>query len=75
VLEQAGLSRRVTAVVPTYAAAAFRILSTDLTGLIAGFAARPMAAVADLHAFRIPAHRWLRARVRDIVTAESGGAR
>ena len=95
VLAQAGLSRRVTAIVPSYAAAAFLILATDLTGLIAGFAARPIAAASGAHAYRIPAplppvriaaawharfdsdpaHRWLRALLRDVAQQLAGAGR
>ena len=55
VLEKAGLSRRVTVIAPTYAAAAFLILSTDLTGILAGSAARQLAAATNLVTYPIPA--------------------
>ncbi|HEY1620281.1 MAG TPA: LysR family transcriptional regulator [Streptosporangiaceae bacterium] len=55
VLRQAGLTRRVAAVVPSYLTAAFLILTTDLTGLLAGFAARPIAAATGAHLYPVPA--------------------
>jgi DNA-binding transcriptional LysR family regulator len=55
VLREAGLTRRVAAVVPSYLAAAFLILTTDLTGLIAGFAARPIAAATGARLYPVPA--------------------
>jgi DNA-binding transcriptional LysR family regulator len=55
VLEQAGLSRRVAVVVPTHAAAAFLILSASLTGILAGFAARELAATTSVRSYDIPA--------------------
>jgi DNA-binding transcriptional LysR family regulator len=54
-LEQAGLSRQVAIVVPTYAAAVFLILSTRLTGIIAGYAARQFAATTGVRAYQVPA--------------------
>jgi len=55
VLEQAGLSRRVAVIAPTHAAAAFLILSTRLTGIISGFAARQLASATDVRSYEIPA--------------------
>jgi DNA-binding transcriptional LysR family regulator len=55
VLSQAGLSRRVAVIVPTYAAAAFLILSASLTGIIAGFAARELASATGVRSYEIPA--------------------
>jgi len=54
-LEKAGLSRQVAVIVPTYAAAAFLILSTRLTGILAGSAARQLTAVTDLRTYPVPA--------------------
>ena len=55
VLEREGLSRRVIAVVPTYAAAAFLILSSDATGLFPGSAAGRLVDVLPARAFAVPA--------------------
>jgi DNA-binding transcriptional LysR family regulator len=55
VLSEAGLTRRVAVIVPTHAAAAFLILSASLTGIIAGFAARELAAATGLRSYEIPA--------------------
>jgi hypothetical protein len=42
-------------VVPTYAAAVFLILSTRLTGIIVGYAARQFAATTGVRAYQVPA--------------------
>lgn len=55
VLEQAGLSRRVAVIVPTHAAAALLVLSANLTGLLAGFAARQLASATSVRHYAIPA--------------------
>jgi DNA-binding transcriptional LysR family regulator len=54
VLSKAGLSRRVSVIVPTHAAAAFLILSASLTGIIAGFAARQLASATSVRSYDIP---------------------
>jgi DNA-binding transcriptional LysR family regulator len=55
VLSAAGLSRRVAVIVPTHMAAAFLILSAQLTGIIAGFAAQQLASATDVQIYEIPA--------------------
>jgi DNA-binding transcriptional LysR family regulator len=55
VLEKEGLSRTIAVVVATHAAAAFLILSTRLTGILAGFAARQLAATTSVRPYLIPA--------------------
>jgi DNA-binding transcriptional LysR family regulator len=55
VLEEAGLSRQVAVVVPTYAAAVVLILSTNLTGILGGCAARQIAAATGVRTYPIPA--------------------
>lgn len=55
VLEKEGLSRTIAVVVATHAAAAFLILSTRLTGILAGFAARQLAATTSVRTYTIPA--------------------
>ena len=54
-LEQAGLSRRVAVIVPTHAAAAFLVLSANLTGILPGFAARQLATATSVRSYAIPA--------------------
>jgi len=55
VLERAGLSRQVSVIVPTYAAAAFLILSASLTGILARFAAHRLVAATNMRSYAIPA--------------------
>lgn len=55
VLAAAGLSRTVAVVVPTYAAAAFLVLTAGLTGILTAFAARQLAAATGVRTYPIPA--------------------
>jgi len=55
VLAEAGLSRQVAVIVPTYAAAAFLVLTAGLTGILAGFAARQFAVATGIRTYPIPA--------------------
>ncbi|RZQ62968.1 LysR family transcriptional regulator [Amycolatopsis suaedae] len=55
VLAQAGLQRRVAAVVPTFAVAAFVVASSDYVGLAPSRFAEQHGAALGLHRFPIPA--------------------
>jgi DNA-binding transcriptional LysR family regulator len=55
VLAEHGLARNVAAVVPTFAAAAAIIASSELTGLLPARYARQVAALTGAHRYEIPA--------------------
>nr|WP_170156003.1 LysR family transcriptional regulator [Umezawaea tangerina] len=91
-LDELGLSRRVVAVVPTYAASLFLAGETDVVCLAPAVTGRATLERLGLHAFELPfdlppvplgmawhprndadhTHRWLRDRVRDVVTGSPG---